>query len=398
MTSTTCFDLAILGAGSAGLSLAAALAETAGGTRLKVVLVEARAGPPPDRSFAFWVTPRERQNLPWPLLGQWQSWRFSDRTGHQVVHEGGDARYYVAVSALAHRRHCLQQIEQRPDFDLVEGVAVTGLVSHGHAVEIRGEGFQAWARHVVDSRNFVDHGLPEARLYQQFIGHVLQLREPMADSQRADLMTDMSADEHGFRFVYRLPLNPDQVLVEETRFTPRILPWQQLETDCRRAIGARLQSAALLRTERGIIPMGLAALAPPLDRRIRLAGARGGAVRAATGYAFRRIQDWASLNALQVQQGGLAVLVGHPPEPRWRAAMDCLFLKVLRHHPQHASALFMAMAKGVSGIQLADFLSDRGGLATAACVVKAMPSRLFMGALLRRPVFADRHDRDRSQP
>jgi lycopene beta-cyclase len=399
MTPAACFDLAILGAGSAGLSLAAALAETAGGTRLKVVLVEARAGPPPDRSFAFWVTPQERQNLPWPLLGQWPGWRFSDRTGREVVHESGGARHYVAISALAHRRHCLRQIEQRPDFELVEGVAITHLVSHDHAVEVRGENFRIWARHVVDSRHHADRDAPQARLYQQFVGHVLQLHEPLADPRRADLMTDMSADEHGFRFVYSLPLHPNRVLVEETRFTPCILSWQRLEPDCRYAIGARrFQSAALLQTERGIIPMGLGAVTPPLDRRIRLAGTRGGAVRAATGYAFRRIQDWARLNALRVRQEGLAALAGHPPEPGWRVAMDRLLLKVLRQHPQRAPALFMAMAKDLSSIQLADFLSDRGGLATAARVVKAMPSRLFMGALLRQPVFADRHDHDRSQP
>ncbi|MDG4557487.1 MAG: lycopene cyclase family protein [Candidatus Contendobacter sp.] len=384
MTSTACFDLAILGAGSAGLSLAAALAETVGGEGLKVLLIDARAGPPPDRGFAFWVTPQERQDLPWPLLGQWRSWRFSDRLGRQVIHDGGDARRYVAISALAHRRHCLERIERQPGFALVEGVAVTDLVARDHAVEIRGEGFRAWARHVVDSRNHADHGTPEARLYQQFVGHVLQPREPMADPESADLMTDMSADENGFRFVYSLPLASNRVLVEETRFTPRILPWERLETDCRRVIAARrLQSAAPLQTERGIIPMGLAAAAAPSDPRIRLAGTRGGAVRAATGYAFRRIQDWAARNALRVQREGLAALAGHPPEPGWRGAMDRLFLEVLRRHPQRAPALFMAMATGVSSIHLADFLSDRGGLATAARVIKAMPSRLFIGTLLR---------------
>lgn len=385
MTSAARFDLAILGAGSAGLSLAAALAESEGGARLKVAVIEARADPPPDRGFAFWATPGELQHSPWPLLGQWRSWRFADRDGNQVLHEGGDERHYAAVSALIHRQHCLARIDERPEFQLIQGVAVTELTSGDHAVAIRGEGFETSARHIVDTRNHADHSPLKARLYQQFVGHVLRLAEPVGNPQRVELMTDMSADEHGFRFVYSLPLGRDRVLVEETRFTPRILPWSRLEADCRR-IAASLfpRAAALPSAERGIIPMGIAAMPPPTDPRIRLAGTRGGAVRAATGYAFRRIQDWARRNARQVERHGLSALIGHPPEPRWRAAMDRLFLDVLQNHPDQAPALFMALARGVSGTELADFLSDRGGLAIAARIVKAMPSRLFLRAVLRR--------------
>ncbi len=378
-------DLAILGAGSAGLSLAAALANSASGAHLNVVVIEARAGSPPDRSFAFWATPLELENPPWPLLGQWQSWCFSDRDGSQVVHQGGAERRYVAVSALAHYQHCLEQIGQRPGFQLIHGVAITDLISRSDAVEVRGQGFQAAARHVVDTRNHADHDTLKARLYQQFVGHVLQRAEPVGNPHQVELMTDMSADEHGFRFVYSLPLDHNRVLVEETRFTPRILPWQRLEADCWRAAESRYFGfAAVLHTERGIIPMGIAPLPPPADSRIRLAGTRGGAVRAATGYAFRRIQDWADCNARQVERHGLSALTGHPPEPRWRAVMDRLFLDVLHHHPDRAPSLFMGMARGVSSIALADFLSDRGGLAIAARIVNAMPSGLFLRTVLRR--------------
>lgn len=385
MTLAACLDLAILGAGSAGLSLAAALAASPASRDWKVALIEARAGPPPERSFAFWATPAELERLPWPLLGQWSSWRFADRAGRERVRDGGGARCYVAVSALTHRRHCLEQIARRPGFVLIEGTPVHALLSDPQVVTIEGESLRVRARRVVDARNHADRDPFQARLYQQFLGQILRLREPVGAPQRADLMTDMSADAHGFRFVYRLPLAADRVLIEETRFTPRILPWQRLEADGQTASAALPGKIdAVLSTERGIIPMGLSAAPPPSDPRIRLAGTRGGAVRAATGYAFRRIQDWAERNVRQVERGGLNALTGHPPEPRWRAAMDRLFLEVLRRHPHRAPELFMALAEGLTGVQLADFLSDRGGLPTAARVVRAMPTGLFLSVALRR--------------
>jgi lycopene beta-cyclase len=384
MISSARFDLAILGAGSAGLSLAAALAQNVGEKPINVAVIEARDDQPPDRVFSFWANPRELRNPPWPLLGRWQSWRFSDRDGNEVLHDGGDERHYAAISALTHRHHCLERIGGQPRFQLIRGVVVTALEPHADAIEVRGEGFRAWAKHVVDTRNHADHSPFEARLYQQFVGHVWQRTERSDLARPVDLMTDMSADADGFRFVYRLPLSRERLLVEETRFTPRILPWRRLEADCRRADGASFSnSATLLATERGVVPMGMVAIPPP-DPRIRLAGARGGAVRAASGYAFRRIQDWASHNARQVERHGLAALAGHPPELCWRAAMDQLFLEVLRQHPDRAPALFMALARNASSRALADFLSDRGGLTTAVRIVKAMPGLLFLRAALTR--------------
>lgn len=379
--SDTC-DVAILGAGSAGLSLAAALAESAIADRLRVTVLEANAGPPPDHCFAFWAMRHELETLSWPLLGRWRYWRFAERAGDQVVHDGGGARWYAVVSALTHRCHCLQCIARQPGFELVTGVAVTTLTSQDQAIEIGGEGFRLRARYVVDTRNHARHDSFAALLYQQFVGHILQLPEPSDAAQQADIMTDMSADEHGFRFVYRLPLPSNRLLVEETRFTPQVLPWSQLEDANRRTVKS-LGPTAWLSDERGIIPMGLCATPSLADPRIRLAGTRGGAVRAASGYAFCRIQRWAHLNARRVEQYGLQALAGHPPEPRWRTAMDRLFLKVLRRHPERAPSLFVGLAKNVDGVTLADFLSDRGGLKTAARIIKAMPARLFLETALR---------------
>jgi len=386
LTCAAC-DLAILGAGSAGLSLAAALADSAIADSLRVVVIEAHPNTPPERCFAFWATPVELDALAWPLLGQWRYWRFAERAGRQAVHDGGNARRYAAVSSLVHRQYCLQRLQQRPKFELITGVAVTDLNFDHEAVEVRADGFQLQARHVVDTRNHADRDPFPALLYQQFAGRVLQLNQPLETVRQADIMTDMSVDDYGFRFVYRLPLTSNRLLVEETRFTPRILPWRRLEEENWQAVGM-FGDARPVCSERGIIPMGLCPAPQSSDPKIRRAGARGGAVRAASGYAFRRIQDWARLNARRVERHGLGALVGHPPEPRWRAAMDQLFLRVLQRYPERAPALFVDLARNAGSVALADFLSDRGGLATAARIIRAMPALLFLATALK----GGRHD------
>ena len=155
-----------------------------------------------------------------------------------------------------------------------------------------------------------------ALLYQCFLGaEVTHSPLSAADVEVAGLMEAMSTDKDGFRFVYILPLAPDRSLIEITRFcNRRVAPnslREQLSAEIMRLHGADTQ---IVRTEAGVLPMGLVGQAPRTGGPQQVfAGLPGGALRPASGYAFQRIQAWADACAASVTSGRGAI--GHRPAP-----------------------------------------------------------------------------------
>jgi lycopene beta-cyclase len=137
----------------------------------------------------------------------------------------------------------------------------------------------------------------------------------------------------------------------------------------------------VLRTETGILPMGMVPHQPVQGPRYVRAGLMCGAARPSTGYAFQRIQSWAETNAARIASGSGAR--GHDPDPQLRRSMDRLFLQVLRAQPERGPELFIRMFGDAGPDRVIRFLSDRGTLADCAIIGRCLPIGLFLGVLAR---------------
>jgi len=104
-----------------------------------------------------------------------------------------------------------------------------------------------------------------------------------------------------------------------------------------------------------------------------------GALRAASGYGFLRIQAWAERCAAALARDGRTV--GHPNEPRLRQWMDELFLRVLTADPTRAPEFFLRLAGIVPSAAFVRFLSDQASVADIARIVTALPPWPFLRAL-----------------
>ena len=194
-------------------------------------------------------------------------------------------------------------------------------------------------------------------------------------------MEDMSTDEYGFRFTYTLPFSRRHALVEETRFTHRDVPPGELQRGLRQTLASIPGGTETLRVESGRLPMAVHRAQNDAPDGLVMAGIGGGAIRASTGYAFLRIQQWASNCAYRIHRGDAPR--PHASEPRWRAAIDRLFLRVLRTQPELGPRLFMAMGKGLSAETLVRFLSDEGRPTDFARVACVLPKKPFLRNLVR---------------
>ena len=375
-------DLAILGAGCAGLSLAARLAS--GDGDLRVVLIDPRTEFADDRSWSFWQ--HDHHPLRDIVAHEWSGWTYSDLDGRSATHRVPGMSYQY-IRGVDFYRWALAEIADDERIELRLGVAAHDLeavtLPDGSAgVRIATDQGALLARRAVDTRP----RRTAALLYQCFSGVEVEHGGALPmEPDAVGLMTRMRSGAEGLGFVYVLPLSPTRALVEWTRFSPVPLAKSVVVAERDVELAALgLAGATVVRKEGGILPMGRADAGrlPVADTAIPgvvLAGNAGGALRDASGYAFQRIQQWARTCAGALARGEDPA--PHPAEPWVRRQMDRIFLQAVRAHPERTADYFMAMARGVAPRRLLRFLTDRATAGDLASIIASLPLLPFLAQL-----------------
>lgn len=389
MTPVLDADVVVLGGGLAGLSLAARLARAKDSPR--VLVVEPRTAYLDDRSWCFWRPERHDQSH--LVSRRWPTWTFSDPTGTTERHQvpgltyqyirGAD--FYAAAQA---------DIDGSRRVELRLGVSAGHVAAVPGGVRVETSAGPLLARHVIDTRPRA----AAAMLYQSFVGVELEQDRPLPfDANEVTLMGSLAADTEGLRFVYVLPLGPNRAIVEWTRFGTEPKARARLTGELEEVLaGFGLADARRLRTEGGVLAMGLGRQDTPAVSGLVQAGNGGGALRAASGYGFLRIQRWAQLCAERLLAGQEPI--GHPAEPPLRRAFDRIFLQAVRAHPERTAEYFLALARGVGPATLVRFLSDGARPADYARIIASLPWAPFIAQLARPTVFTPARASETSSP
>lgn len=376
-------DLLVIGGGLSGLSLVMRLAQS--GYRGRVSIVEPRLHYEDDRSWAFWT----RRGSSWcaSAARTWSRWSFSCLDG-AAVSRSAPGWCYAYVRSLDFYQSALRTIASNPHITLLAGVQAGAVEVSGEDLSVHTSAGTLLARHVVDTRPPPGGQWSAAPMFQSFSGRELRLPQAGFDPGQVELMTDMRCDARGLVFSYVLALSSTRALVEVTRFAAQPLAAAELATDLDALLDARgWGRAEALRNEAAILPMGLpeVAGAAPVRGLVR-AGTGAGALRAATGYGFVRIQAWADQCAEALMRGHPPT--GHPPEPGLRRWMDRVFLQALANDPGRAPEFFMRLATSLPGPAFVRFMSDQARWSDLARIVAALPPGPFLRALQSAPLHA----------
>lgn len=362
-------DVAILGGGCAGLSLAMRLART----DLSFRVVEPRLNYTDDRSWSFWrVAPHPFEDA---VAGSWSAWSVEGPNG--VVRRGSSRSPYQTLRGATFYDRAQEVIQAAPRGELSLGVrAISASPGAPSVIDCSDGGFSA--HHVIDTRP------PEVRpTYGQFfLGREIRTDAAVFDPGCVQLMHFRSGYSAGVDFLYVLPFAADHALVEVTSFAP-LSPSYRVFDDWLTAECARLAGRASyqsIRQEAGALPMQVGFRAPDVPGIVHL-GLAGGAARPSTGYAFQRIQSQSLAVAAQLA-------AGEPPRPpidgRFSEFMDGLFLRVLQDDPSRAPELFESLFANASPDRLARFLSGSTRTSDRGAIVAALPPRPFLSAALGR--------------
>ncbi len=367
-------DIAILGGGCAGLSLAARLA----GEAPRVTVVEPRATYTDDRTWSFWRTASD------PFVdcvrASWDRWAVAAH-GERVV-RGSSVLRYQTLSAAAVYDRALDRCAAADNVALALGTAVTADPEPaGETLTVATDAGELRAAAVIDTRP----SRARPGFGQYFVGHEVAVDGAVFDDRAVELMSFTGARTDRIDFVYVLPFARDRALIEATSFAPAPPATAELEALLADAVAARTRGrrADVVRREAGFIPMRAGdarrASRTAHPRWLR-AGLAGGAARPSTGYAFQRIQRATDRLAAELRTGA-------PPSPPAldgpvTRAMDGLFLKVLRRWPEAGPDLFLQLFKHAPADRLERFLSGSTASQDRLAVVGALPPTPFLRALL----------------
>jgi len=377
------YDLIIIGAGCAGLSMAREIARQCDSkNNQRVMLLEPRESYSNDRTWCFW---QRQPEIDRALVSKsWNAWQFDTKDDVVVQRSATDWAYHC-VPAETFYKQAQQDIDRTSSMTLLLGQVVVSVNSSPRSIEVETGAGCISAAQVIDTRPPSSERSNAASLKQVFYGLELRLNEPQQHTDIAKLMSHMSSDADGFKFHYLLPLAPERVLLEVTRFSKSALTPASLAGEAHKALQTYFPSgvAEIMRHEQGLIPMGLPPTSTTGDTRWVRAGTSAGAVRASSGYAFQRIQRWARTEASSFLKQ--QPLTGQYPVTGVLGWMDRVFLETLSRQPALAPDLFMALAKGVRADRLTRFLTEQPRALDLAAVISALPAMPVLKTLkLRR--------------
>ena len=366
-------QVVIIGGGCAGLSLGSRLAQTPKAP--STIIIEPRVEYNEDRTWCFWSNEGSHHNhLP---LTHWSKVHVSDSKSTVTVDLKSD-RYQMLRSLDFYQDKC-ESIAKSTDVQLQMGEKVTEVSKSldGRWITKTNVGVYI-SNFVIDTRPMGATAESPPQLWQTFLGFEIECDQPSFDCDTAHLMDFAEVVDGNIPFVYLLPVNNKQALVELTTISPNRLDPETMVGDLRSAITKMIGATnyRVVRKESGAIPMGLVQSSRDRVSTYVNVGVTEGSARPSSGYAFCRIQRWADAccNSL---------LNGKPPlnplqDPLMVRFMDNVFLTVIRNQPHLSPEIFIRMFKHVPVAKLIRFLIDKPTIFDALSIIASLPKMIFL--------------------
>ena len=365
---STQVDIAMIGGGNAGISLAAALALH--NSPLRTVVIEPSLPQQRDCSWALWANRKQSAELKFAIKGQWRRWQVIGHSG--AVKHHSSTYSYISLSAAAYIEEREASLDDK--IDLVrEKVVSVDSDSTGGLVVTDQQSFLA--SHIFDSR---PPKIADASLRQHFLGWEIKTSKPIDDADIATLMDFRVDQSRGLHFIYVLPFSDQHLLIESTLISSSLEDKQWYRDALNQWLSEReIKIESTVMEEYGVIPMDVVQAQQYSTPTI---GASSGAVRRSSGYAFNHIQQQTRELAAGIAKGNFDVPLAISNK---LIAMDTIFNGVLANNPHLGPELFIRTAKALNGDQFARFMLGKANLWDWLRVIFAMPKIPFIRQFFR---------------
>lgn len=377
-------DLVMVGVGLSSCSLVLALIEA--GYPGEIVMLEQADVVNTNKTWCYWSDQYMPRYLSPLVSKRWRHWRVAE-TKHSV---SNNEYGYHCIKAADFFDYCFKRFANHGKVTMFFNKAVDDFAVGTSTVTVRSDDFSITATHGFDSRPPPLTNVGRGSLLQCFTGAWVESTEPIFCPQTAHLMADIKTVGDAIQFIYILPLSRREALIEVTQFSPKAESLQHLKQMTLEVLDTfGLGHEAVTGWEGGILPM-TNYIAPTIvdeqgnntSNQWRNIGIRGNCIRAATGYAFSKIQQDSLRIARQITGHKMAAykekkILVNAGLYTW---LDSIFLMALTQRPELAPEVFKRMARGTTGEQFARFMTERASALDLLKVISSMPKRAFVRA------------------
>ncbi len=218
-------------------------------------------------------------------------------------------------------------------------------------------------------------------LWQHFKGRVVQFEKPVFNKAIAKLMDFNVPQQGATAFMYQLPLNDKEALVEYTIFSENVLGIAEYDKVLDAYLAKAFPGATYTTThqEIGAIPMTQIELANS-QAPIYTIGALGAAIKASTGYAFQFIQEQCKNIVIQLELGLPLQTKVHNTRHQF---YDAVLLHVLFYHKMEGAEIFKRIFAKNEAATVFKFLSNTSSLLEDIQIMRSLPTSIFLPAAIK---------------
>jgi len=351
----TIFDLIICGGGASGLLLLKALGEDPFFDDHSILLIEKEIKNSNDRTWSFW----ERPNGPFDSLitKQWPRASFND-VSQKLSFDLNPFNYKMLRSAGVYKS-IREQCEQAQNITYLQAtIKKTNPIEDMTEVITSMGNFRS--KRVFNSifdpkpmRNQDKYPV----LQQHFVGWFIKTKQAAFDPEKVLFMDFDIPQRNETRFLYVLPLDQYNALVEYTLFSEKLLKKKEYEQGIAHYLESKgISDYSITEKEQGNIPMSCYPFDQLNTQSMLNIGTAGGWTKASTGFTF--------MNTHRNVKKLIPFLKSNKPLNAFRiknrfAFYDLLFLDVLTRYNEQGSKLFSRMFSKNPPVRIFRFLDEK---------------------------------------
>ncbi len=373
------YDYIIAGAGASGLSLVARLIKDL--PHRKVLIIDRERKQTNDRTWCFWETGHnffeEVVFRKWSKINFFSE-EYSNKLDIYPYH-------YKMIRGIDFYNHVFSLIDQSPQVDWLEThVDQVKETAEGVSVTTGKGTFNAsLAFNSLRPKDEEEKSVHYNYLLQHFKGWVIKTPEASFDPGSPTFM-DFRVPQNGdCRFMYVLPFNEHEALIEYTLFSPDLLSQEEYTNAIKSYISdfLHISNYQVVHEEFGVIPMTDMPYDPGQGEKIINIGTAGGQTKPSSGYTFTRVQRH-SHNIVRALAHNRHPLHYHRSSGRFML-YDKTLLNVIAHNMYPGAGVFARLFEKNKPQRVLRFLDEDTSIIEDLGIMSSVPIIPFSKGMLR---------------
>jgi|TARA_B110000908_G_scaffold158576_1_gene199839 lycopene beta-cyclase len=371
------YDYIIAGSGCSGLSLLYRLLKDPILNNKSILIIDKTEKSANDRTWCYWESEKGLFNS--IVTHEWKTLEFltSDFTQRFDLEHYS----YKMIKGIDFYNHILSFAKKFKNVTF-KFENIKKIRTENNVAIVETENTKYSAEYVFNSTNLFNPTInAENSLLQHFEGWVIKTKKPTFNSKIGTLMDFRLNQENGDTFMYVLPTNSNEALIEYTLFSEKVLNKEKYKAELESYIRdyLKIEQYEITHKEFGIIPMSLTKFSrnPNSEERIINIGTAGGFTKASSGYTFQFVQK----NSEKIISN---LLKGKLPNPK-RTFRDKMFewydrtvLEVMISEKMSGKEIFSIMFKKLSPERILAFLGNESKFLDDIKIMNSLPKIPFL--------------------